>query len=494
MAKLVGIDIRSTYVRGVMLRTSYRRVAIEGMTEVSIASAGSVEAALQQVGAALAQHGEAVSTSVDGDIAFIHRMSIPAAALRQLEDVLPFELEAQVPVELDELVYDHIILPREDEVSVGVIAAAARTESVRQRIDLVTGPLGHEPQRVGVGPLPLANLASVCPGLVTEEPIAFIDLADDRSDLLVLLRGHAAFARTGSIGIAGLPSSASRLAASLRQSLGGWANISPLPVQRVVLVGGGASAPGAAEYLSVELGVEVIPLPPLTIDAIDDERLEMLPRFAKALGLALSMRATARDPDLRQDALAFQRGYGFLKQKAPLLGGILASLLFSFVFAAWAESRALSAQNEVLAAALGKMTKSVLGEEITDPSEVMERLEAGGGEKEKDPQPQMDGFDVMVAISEAVDQDIVHDIEELDLSRGQVKLRGIVTTTAESEKIVENLKKRECITGAKITKHNKVVNSDRQKYSMEFDVKCEKPKKKRKKDESKEDSTEEAEE
>jgi general secretion pathway protein L len=217
----------------------------------------------------------------------------------------------------------------------------------------------------------------------------------------------------------------------------------------------------------------------------------MLPRFAKALGLALSMRATARDPDLRQGGLSFQRGYGFLKQKAPIFAGLFALLLFSFVFASWAKSRSLSAQNEVLAETLGKVTKSVLGEELTEPNEVLERLENPAGSAEKDPKPPLDAFDVMVAIAESVDSEIVHDVEELDLSRGLVKLHGIVSTTAEAETIVEKLKAHECFNGVKISKHNKVVNSDRQKYLLEFEVKCDDAKKKKAKDADKSKSADE---
>jgi hypothetical protein len=72
-----------------------------------------------------------------------------------------------------------------------------------------------------------------------------------------------------------------------------------------------------------------------------------------------------------------------------------------------------------------------------------------------------------------VDKEIVHDIEELDVQKSKVKLRGIVTTTGEAERIAEALNKTECFKEAKISKITQAVNSERQKYSLEFEVQCE---------------------
>lgn len=488
MAKLVGIDIRTTVVRGVVLRTIYRKVSLEGLAEVSVEAAGSLEAALQQLSTQLGLHGEVVVSAVSGETSFVHRLPIPVTALKQLGEVLPYEVEAHVPVDIEDLVYDSVTAaPEKGAKEANVLAAAARRAHVSEHIALVKSAFGHEPHRVGVAGLPLANLLSVAPGLRSSDPVAFVDLGYDQADLVVIVRGAPVFARTASVGVAGLPDTAPRLAAALRQSFGAWANAGGAEIAQVYLVGGGADAPGATEYLSSELGLQIAPLPEFQLDGVTPEQQETLPRYAKAVALALMARQGASGPDLRQGALAFQRGYAFLKQKARFLAAIGVTLLASFVFATWAESSALSAQNEVLGEALGKMTKNVLGEEISDPDEVVSVLESGLGPQETDPQPKLDGFDVMVAVAQAVNQDIVHDIDELDMTRGQVKLRGIVSTTEEAETIVENLKKEECFQNVKIAKHNKVAGEERQKYVLEFEVRCEDKSKARPKDDSEEE-------
>jgi general secretion pathway protein L len=166
MSGFVGIDIGKTHVRAASLSVGYKRLSLGQLQEIALDSATSLEAALQQL-APLLDHTDGLAVAIDGDQAFIHRISIPATAQKRLEEVLPFEVEANVPVDIDELVFDHRPLRRRGSTDpVVVMTAAARIETVRARIDLVKGALGRQPDRVGCGPLVLANLASVVSSLV----------------------------------------------------------------------------------------------------------------------------------------------------------------------------------------------------------------------------------------------------------------------------------------------------------------------------------------
>lgn len=473
MGKLVGIDIRGSHVRGVSLRTSYRRVQLEALSEIDRAEVESLEQAVQACALPLVQHADAVATAVDGQSAFIHRLKLPATAQKQLGEVLPFELEAEVPVDFDELVYDFYTLPRRSNADpVLVLTASTTTDRAQARIDLIRSATGHETERLGCGPIPLANLASVCPELAAAGPVAIVDLADDRSDIVVLQGGHPAFGRTLSIGVAGLPETAPRLAAALRQSLVSAAAQLDEGVRAVYLSGGGAAAPGAQEYLSAEVGVSVSPLPAFQLEDLTPDQAEMLPRFAKALGLALGLRGRPRDLDLRQGGLSYQRGFAFLKDKAPLLVGLGATVLVSFFFSTWAELRALGQENEVLSSALSTLSQRALGEETTEPDRVFDLLNNKTRGTETDPMPEVDGFDVMVELSKAVPETIVHDVDELDVQRDHVAIRGIVDATSEAQQVADNLKKHPCFGEAKISKVTQVVNSSKQKYTLEFDVTC----------------------
>lgn len=492
MARILGIDIRENLVQAALLRSSYRRVFLDGLNEVDLRNYASVVEAVRDLVVPFALHGEAVAVGVSGEVAFIHRIALPPAALKQVEEVVPFELEAQVPADFETLVHDSRVLPRRGgDSSVEVLAAAAPIEVVRRRIGEMAAALGHEPERVGVGPLPLGNLEAVIAEVEAEKYVGLIDLGESKSELVVVHQGASVFARTLSIGVAGLPETAPEMVRQLRQTLVSWSANSDAPVDAVYLCGGGAQAVGIVEYLSAHLGLTIAMLPRLELEGVDPEHAMQLPRYAKAIALALSLRAGSKDLNLRKGELSYEHGYGFLKDKVPLLAGLAAVMLLSFLFAAWAESQALARENEALAEAMAQLSRDVLREETDDVDRVVELLDMGT-KTEKDPQPEMDGFELIVALAENIPKDFDHDIAILDMQRGHVGLEGVVNSPDQAHKVVEALGSKRCFKDVKVTKITQQIKTDRQKYSMEFDIRCEDPPKAaREDDEPAEDEEEE---
>jgi general secretion pathway protein L len=472
MSRLLGIDIRPTVVRAALLRTSYRRVYIEALNEVPRAHFHSTEEAVTFVTEQFALHHEAVAVALPGSGVYLHRLTLPPAALKQVDQVLAFELEAAIPSDFDDLVYDARVLPREKgDSGVEVLAAAARIEEVAALINTVRRALGYEPERVAVGAVALGNLAALSSEL-RDKTTCVLDLGDESSELSIVASGTTAFARTISVGISGLPGNGPEIVAAIKQSLGGWSAVSEHPVEQIVLCGAGAELHGVEGWLGAHLGIETKVLGQLDIDEPKEEHRQLLPRYAKAIAVALGLRAGSKDLDLRRGSLVYQRGYGFVKERIPLLVGLGAVTLVSFVFSAWAESRSLTEQNGALAETMSGLAKQVLGEEVDDPETVIDLLERGST-PEKDPQPEKDAFDLAVAFAEYVPSTIEHDVDDLEYSKNHVKLTGIVPTTEDAQKVAEAFKNAPCFKNVTISKISQVVKSDRQKYSMEFDFRCE---------------------
>jgi len=476
MARYIGIDIGSSQVRALLLTTGYRRVAIEAINEVAFDAVESLETALQTCVAAMLPHSDGIAVAIDGDNAFVHRMKLPLTARKQIDAVLPFELESQVPIDMSELVYDYRVLRGDpDRDSIEVIAALARTEQVRERIELIKRALGREPERVGSGSLVLGNLALLAPELASKTPIALVDLGSKRTEVTVLSDGEPLFVRTLSRGVAGLPESANALIVELRQTFLAFLASTDLAIDSVVLVGGGSGASGADRYLSHELGLPVRALPAFQLEA-SPEVVLALPRFAKALALAAGLSGKAVDLNLRSGPLAYQRGFGFLKERAPLLAGLVAATLVSFLFASWADLHALGREHETLVQALAAQSSLVLGEELTEPEAVAEALTRAQAKEESDPMPHIDAFDVMVDLSNAIPMSVTHDIEELDVDRAHVKVNGIVPTTKDAQDLAGKMAENRCISESKIAKVSQVVSQvpgdNRQKYVLEFELKC----------------------
>ncbi|HEY3494546.1 MAG TPA: pilus assembly protein PilM [Polyangiaceae bacterium] len=473
MGLFLGIDVGSRVVSVALLDVGYRKLALKALSEAAVTDPAAIGEAVASAVGGLAQHTDSIAASIDGDLTFTHRLTLPPTALKQLDEILNFELEAALPVPLDELIWGHRVLPRKTAKDpVVVLVGAARVEQVRARIELVKAAIGREPDSVRHGAITLANLSTVSAELRRPEPIALVDLGGKRTEITILVGGEVAFVRTLSRGVDKLPEGAPALAAEIRQTLVAWLAREGDPITTVHLVGGGAAASGAAEFLAYELGIPVTALPPLVLEGMTPEQAASLPRFAKAVALALGAAGRGHHVDLRRGPLTFQRGFSFLKEKAPLLIGLAGAVLVSFLFAVWAELRAVGKDFEAATSELERTTLAAFEQATSDPEEAQNLLEQAKNPAESDPMPRMDAFDVMVEISKAVPASVTHDIEELDLQRGHVRIQGIVGSTADASLVRDNLATVRCVNDPKIAKVTQVVNGTRQKYVLEFDVKC----------------------
>jgi general secretion pathway protein L len=536
MATWVGLDIGATAVKAAVVRTAYRRVQLTGLSLVNVASAGSTEAAIRDaMASALGVPGvpgvrasapllpgaapdpsltdieitldgsteltpeakvtglagaaapvsrvapklvfDAISTSIEGDKVAVRVVPLPSAAQKQMADVLPFELESQVPLDMDTSVFDWRLLtgPGAEEGTVRVLATVARTSDVQHRIDVIKDALGTEPERVGVGPFPLENLLPYASSLTADGPVCVLDLGTQSSEVIILRGGEPVFARSISFGAEGLPATASKLAREIRISLAAHRAAHGEAPVKIVLCGGGAFQSRAEEFLAgeLEMPVETFRLN-LQVDTagVPEDLLASAPVFAKALGLAYGMVGRNHGLDLRKGPLAFERGFAWVKERIPILTALSVVVLVSLIFSAWAQLYSASKEKETLETALGLVTKDVLGEETTSAARAQELLELNTASADDDPLPHADAFDVMVKLSEHVPQSMVHDVEELDVAKGHVVLHGIVGSIPDAQSIASSLGSEKCFQDIKISRTNQMVGTSRQKYILEFDLRC----------------------
>jgi general secretion pathway protein L len=296
----------------------------------------------------------------------------------------------------------------------------------------------------------------------------------------VLRGGEPVFTRTISHGTEGLPQTASRLAREIRLTLAAYRAAGGLPPTRLLLCGGGAFVSGAETFLAneLEMKVDVLPAPVIEVEAPAVERVLEMPRFAKAIGLAVGL-ASGRPMglDLRRGPLVYERGFGWLREKIPVVAGLGAVIAVSFLFSACAQLYATGKEQTTLENALATVSKDVLGEKTSDPDRAQALLTKLASGADEDPMPHADAFDVMVKISEAIPESMTHDIEELDVQKGHVVVRGIVGSIPDAQSIATTLRNETCFDDVKITRTNQVVGGERQKYVLEFDLKCPEDKK-----------------
>ncbi len=468
MARLVGIDITPDHVRVAVLRANVRGMALEAFSEVAFNDPSELTDALRACVGSFAAHGEPVAVGFDGGSAFFHRIDLPKTAARRIDEVLPFEIEAKLPIEIDDVVFGKQRLRATDDV-VPVLAAAARIDSVRDCIDAVAEGIGREPDRVSPGAVALANLSALSPELADPDPILVVSFSDKRLGLVVIkasepwLVRHVSWLTEPSL---------QQVTAALRQTIAAYGTETGETVRGVRLTGDLPIDPNFAVNLQGELNISVALLGDLTLPGLESRGVAEVARFAKALGIALGLRGRAKDIDLRQGPLVYQRGYGFLKEKAPLLAGLLVAILISFGFSLWAEFSAMSREQDALVAQLQASTERVLGTPLDEPDLVEAMVRRVTTDAETDPMPVKDGFDVLLDLSELIPTTISHEIRDFDFQREHIKIHGTVDTTDEVGAIKMALEARECVKDVKVGKITKMINSDRQKYSVEYDLDC----------------------
>jgi general secretion pathway protein L len=484
MSRVIGVDLRKSTVRLAVVRSGFRSLEVEAFAEASRLEHPSVEAALRHALANLGDKAlrvDAVVAAIGGATSFLVPLEFPKSAERRIDELVPFELEAELPIDLAELTYGYQILKaegaREKEGAVQCLVASARRDQVQSLLATVREGLGFEAERVGVSSLELGGLVHIWPFIGASEAAAVIDIGEDSSDICLVDAGTVRGARTLGIGYSHFPTQAATLVAQVRQTLSSHASKpAARAIETVYLVGEGAAVAGIHELLAsglevrvTSLGAESARTGTFALGSPLDPSL--VGNFGRALGIALH---AVHGPgfDLRRGPLAFSRGYGYLKERAPLLLALGVTILLSFVFATWAEGRALDREHEMLAQTLSEVTRATFDEATDSPDEARALMDRFLGIKPEDPMPYMDGFGAAVALSKAVPGDIVHDIELFDFSKGKLKLRGLVGSTDDAQRAAKALGEIECIHDPKVTKITQVVNSDRARYLLEADIRC----------------------
>jgi general secretion pathway protein L len=221
-----------------------------------------------------------------------------------------------------------------------------------------------------------------------------------------------------------------------------------------------------------EIGVPLADLPKAQVEELTPELEYQLPRFGKALGIALSLSRRGTDLDLRQGPLAAQQSFQFLREKTPLLAGLAAAIFVSFGFSVWAELRALSAEEQVLTRQLEVATMTHFGEKATDLAQAQQLIEDAISGKTDDPIPKIDAFDLMIELSERIPSDMVHDLPEFEFNRDKATLKGVVPTIDDANKVAAAMREHPCFKDVNITRTTRLQNQDKQKYTLEMNVRC----------------------
>ncbi len=422
-----------------------------------------------------------------GDDVSLRRIELPPAALRKMDELLPFEMESLIPFDAAETLLDHQLADPPDPTKIRVVVCAVTRTKVRERLDLLVRA-GLDPEELVPGPAALGGLVSFIPALASDGAQMLVHLARARTDVAVLRKGKLELARSISAGIDDLReagfgdapygSGAERLFRELRQTLASHRMQGGEDVEAVRVSGELDAGEALFAWLARALDRTAIPLEMPSAPELDPTQpvdMARSPAFALALGLAGQTLLKGKHLDLRKGDLAKKRSMGAIRELAPLLGVCSAFVVVAYFFSVYAHWSVLIARREVLESELAEVSEQRLGESTRDALRARSLLDSG--RQSPDPLPAFDAFDALIALSAAIPDGIDHDLQRLqidlgdDRSGGHIELQATVSSIEERDRIAQSLGEVPCFRNLELGPMT-TAGEGRRQYRLEMDLQC----------------------
>lgn len=508
MAQLiVGLDIGSHTVRAARLRVGFRSMVLEQLV------ARRVDDDPWPTIMEAVKGADVVFSALPGDQVSFRQLELPRAATKRLDQILPFELDGEVPFDIDSMVIHHRLLNQTSD-RVNVLAVVASHEKVESHLTELAEHAVN-PREVVPASLTLTELARVA---APNELVAIVDIGHRRSDITVASRGEFLSARTVSFGgrdvsaalarAFGAPEAVAhewkhterylyegdlgelsgeqrqaadavggavdRLVREIQQTLIKHEMEDGVTVDRLLLCGGSSRLQGLHEYLSQKLGLptDYYELPDGVVEGTAGTDLV---EGAKAVALALHGAAPrGQRVNLRQGDLAFE---GEARAGAGVfVYAIVAVLLIMLAwgFSAYARRASLNEENDLQQQALVNQSKRMLGKQLNNFDELrLLMAKASQVQNEGTSIPEFDAFDVVEQISKRIPAKINHEIDTLDIRSGRVQIQGRVDQRRDADEIESALSQWEdCFVKVQVTRTTPAVRDKRLQYTMDIESRC----------------------
>jgi general secretion pathway protein L len=479
MARFLGIDLGTTSLRGVLVRSALRKLELERYVEIPLTEAPDSPGRLPELAEAgrsllraLPAAPDVVVAAIAGDECSLRVVELPASARKRVAEVLPFELEAMLPYEPRDAVVDYQPIDS-DETTLRVLAASVLPPHVSATIEELRHA-GLDPHELAAGAAALDGLVNLLPELKEPGPVLIVEIADQRTDLCFIQAGHCVFARTIGFGIDDMPGAAEEASQELQRTLASFRAAGFPEVRSVRSCGVGAAAEGAAEWLGGALGrtdVQPLALPHASLGPTQSS-----PAFGKAAALAARGTMGRRHINLRTAQFATKRGRSELIEHLNLIVLCVVIVVMTAMFALKARQKLLSDERDALRTELATVTKDVFDRAVSDPTLAQALAK---NPKWNDPLPRFDAFDALGALSSAVGQDINHEVRRLVIEvadekrEGRMELQGALDSLVQRDSIVSQLERHPCFHDIQLGRTSPAGgNQNRINYQIEAVVEC----------------------
>lgn len=522
MQKILGIDIGATAVKAVAIEAGYRTHELRAYRaepippavapaegEAPLTWAERVAPVLQAFADDDWFRADSVVCCLPGAQVASHLVTLPFGDQKRIDATLKFEIEALIPFDLEDVVFDAHVVSR-SPTKTEMLVAVARKEDVQALLDVLS-QVGVDPNVVTFSALSLASfygagyVRTPAPTLdqdgETPRPVseAIVDIGAERTNVLITEGGQVRFARTFTVAgkdvtraiaraanlsfeeaearklqheLGGgddpaVAAAADRAAAGfvreLRSTFAAYTTRARRPITRLHLCGGGARLGRLDEFLTEALGIEVRPLA-LSDDRAFPEDGELAPG-SLALALALQGVAASNAPRLtfRRGEFAFTRTIGEVRGRIMALGAMAAVLLVLFFASTFARLSALETREAQLDEQLCLTTQKILKTCETDFRVALGKLR--GTNSPVASLPEVSAVQLSNALSTAFPEGSDATLDDLDIVDNTVRLRGDAKSYEAVDDLVDRMTNDRCFRDVRKGRLVKAKNGD-----IEFDL------------------------
>ncbi|MCB9898093.1 MAG: pilus assembly protein PilM [Planctomycetes bacterium] len=354
MASQIALDYATHRLRILAFDGSSKRIRVQAVIDVDLdvpPTDDDVEAddlradAIAAAMKAAKLPSDPSAMAFDAGQALFREFDLPFTDAAQIAKVVRFEAESHIPLDIDDVVMQHLVLRKTRDKS-HVLAAAVKKDDLLDRFDVLDAS-GIDPHFVDLDAFALFH-ALAGTGVAAEHPDAVVVSVQPESTTLLFLAGGELYAvRSLRMGTHSLHSAGTRLEANeqevelarthdflgrlkreLRRTL---TSLPPLEIPVVLVTGSGSRVPGFADAMREVFAGEVRELDFL---AHVDHKLsaEEVERYGPDIGVALGIAyklfgLEVTQTDFRRDECAYARKFD--QVKSPLI--VLSFLIFLVV-------------------------------------------------------------------------------------------------------------------------------------------------------------------
>lgn len=519
MARILGLDLGSHTLKGLVLETTLRGTAVKGYAEVPVPAEGERHDRLRAAVPQLLAKGllaDQVVIALPGLGLATHQLALPFTDPKRIDATVGFEVESQLPFDLSEAVFDYQVVGA-DEKGSQLLVGVAKKEEVASLL-AVLKELKVDPKVVTHPGFAYQNLMPMLSaGQLAESPdgaVAVVDLGHERVCVAIgrpgagvehartFSGGGAALTRAlaqefkltlaeaeqwkeqhGAVGEEAVGPDAERAAAAflralqpilreLRPTLKNYTAKTRRPVEQVLLTGGTSRLPGLAGQLAHDLQAKVS-----LLEVSNEVREAAGPTAgataAQAWALALRGSASgAKAPrlNLRRGELAFKSDLDVVSERLPQLVTFALILFVLLVAGGLVRNTVLERREKQVDAVLCDVTTRVLGTCEKNFDRALNMLK--GKESPVAGVPKRSAVTLLSEVVQRIPQDVPVTFDQLVIDLDRISVRCEATSTKHMEDIVTAFKSYRCFKDVKEGKLEKSKDGQHLTFRLDVQVEC----------------------